>query len=109
MDSLTPETVFGFTREEWFRAYSFDQTDGEALAKVDALFAAHAEHGSDGFVFQHYDMLRLAYVSEESRARILSLIGAERPGNGLLEKLRLMDRAMRSGGQLRRWPVAEPL
>ena len=108
MDSITSETVFGFTREEWFRAYSFDQTDEEALAKVDALFAAHAE-GSDGFVFQHYDMLRLTYVSDDCRARILSLLGTGGGKPALLEKLRLMDRDTRSGGRLRRWPVSDPL
>ncbi len=109
MDSQALETVFGFTREEWFRAYSFDEPDAEALANVEALFAAHANHGSEGFVFPHHDLLRLSYVSEECRAKVLSLIGAERPGNWLLDKLRLMDRDMRSGGQLRRWPAANPL
>ena len=109
MNSSPLTTVFGFTREEWFRAYSFDQTDEEALASVDQLFAKHAEHGSEGFVFEHYDLLRLCYVSEECRARVLSLIGAERPGNGLLDKLRLMDSDMRSGSQLRRRPATGPL
>ncbi len=107
MDS--PVTVFGFTREEWFRAYSFDQTDEEALVRVNALFAKHAEHGSDGFVFEHHDMLRLAYVNDECRSKILSLLGTDGPQNFLLEKLRLMDRDSRSSGRLRRWPSSDRL
>src|SRR3989442_15551930 len=102
MDSLPLKTVFGFTRQEWFYAYVFDQTDEEALASVNRLFAMHTEHGSDGFVFAHHDLLRLAYVNEECRARVLALIGADRPENWLLDKLRFMDREDRSGGQLRR-------
>ena len=109
MDSLSLKSVVGFTREEWFRAYSFDQTDEEALAGTERLFAAHAEHGSDGFVFEHRYLLRLAYVSEECRDKVLSLIGAKGTTNHLLDKLRLMDRAARSGGQLRRWPTSDPL
>jgi len=108
MDSQALETVFGFTREEWFRAYSFDEPDAEALANVNTLFARH-KHGSEGFVFPHYDLLRLSYVSDECRAKVLSQIGADQPANWLLEKLRLMDRDMRSGGQLRRWPATGPL
>jgi len=109
MDSLSLRTVFDFTREEWFRAYSFDQTDEEALASTERLFAAHAQHGSDGFVFEHRYLLRLAYVSEECRDKVLALIGAKGRENHLLDKLRVMDRAARSGGQLRRWPASAPL
>ena len=109
MDSLSLRTVFDFTCEEWFRAYSFHQTDEEALASTERLFAAHAEHGSDGFIVEHRCLLRLAYVSEECRDKVLSLIGAMGTENHLLDKLRLMDRAARSSGTLRRWPASAPL
>jgi hypothetical protein len=109
MDSPRLKTLCGFTRQEWFYAYLFDQTDEEALASVNRLFVMHAEDGSDDLIFAHRDLLRLAYVSEECRAKVLALIGADRPGNGLLEKLRFMDREDRSGGKLRRWPASDPL
>ncbi len=110
MESQPLQTVFGFTRKEWFHAYSFDLTDAEALTQVAALFAAHMAHGSDdGFVFEHRDLLRLAYVSEDCRARVLALMSADRPENPLLEKLRWMDRETRSSGKLRRWPASDPL
>ncbi len=105
MDSLPLKTVFGFTRQEWFYAYLFDQTDEEALASVNRLFAMHTEHGSDGFVFAHHDLLRLAYVNEECRAKVLTLIGAggaRRLGNESFFSAPQLKRGP-LGGHVRSW------
>jgi hypothetical protein len=103
-------SVFGFTHEEWFSAFSFDVPEDEAHAKADALFAAHAEHGPDGLMFDHADMLRLSYVSQGCRSKVLAqLEDLGWFGKSLLEKLQHMDQDARASGHLRRSPAADPL
>jgi hypothetical protein len=104
--------VFDFTREEWIRAFAFDMSEHEATAEVDAMFAQHMEYGSEGFVFPHKLMLRLAYVSADCRARILGQLGqlgTDPITTGLLNKLRRMDRDARASGLLRHAPASDPL
>jgi hypothetical protein len=104
------QRVFGFTWDEWVRARAFELPDAEAERDVTTMFAQHEALGSDGFVFDHRDMLLLSYVSPDCRSRILAQLD---PSNWfsaqLREKLRLMDRETRAGGRLRRPPSAEPL
>jgi hypothetical protein len=104
------QTVFGFTWDEWVRARAFELPDAEAERGVATMFAQHEALGSDGFVFDHRDMLLLSYVSPDCRCRILAQLNPSNWfGARLLEKLRLMDREIRAGGRLRRPPGAEPL
>jgi hypothetical protein len=102
--------VFGFTLSEWTRAFAFDNPDDEASRQAAELFARHALHGSEGFVFPHYDLLRLAYVSPDCRERALTQIGAtSKLGRPLLEKFREMDADTRASGRLRHPPASAPL
>jgi len=40
--------------------------------QVAEIFAEHQALGSEGFVFDHRDMLRLAYVNSDCRSRVLA-------------------------------------
>ena len=102
--------VHGFTRDEWLKALSIDMTDQAAAERVSEMFALHEQFGSDGFAFDHSDLLRLAYVNEDCRARVLALFEhGDRISAMLLDKLRLMDRDMRAREDLRHSPASPPL
>jgi len=104
------QRVFGFTQEEWTRALAFDTTDDDAANQVAEMFARHRETGSDGYVFEHRSLLRLAYVSPDCRARVIAQIAAlGSDASWLLEKLRDMDRDARASGVLRHPPASDPL
>jgi hypothetical protein len=110
MSEDSEQLVFGFTRDEWTQAFAFDTTDDEAAKQAAEVFARHREFGSDGFVFDHHDLLRLAYVSPDCRARVLAQVsGPDTSWNLLLDKLRQMDRDARASGLLRHPPASDPL
>jgi len=110
MSDDVQQQVFGFTRDEWTRAYAFDNSDDDAARQVAELFARHQKFGSDGFIFDHYDLLRLSYVSPDCRSRVLALLpGPNTLREGLLDKLRQMDRDTRASGLLRHSPASDPL